>query len=306
MANKYVIGFLVLVVLVGSVYIMFPNKIRIDIQETRTQYKLFSNNSYKLVASEYTYLYNGSKKLLAEGRKVTWRNDSGIINMFRSVAFKNSNIIETYVFDLKNQDIELIPVSHSIECFNCKGLILQFEYKDLVDYEGITKDIISPFSWGKMKLTWQDGAYFSKIYQQVGKDKIIIKYKVKSDYEVFDIRLFDPITLGTVLLDGLNQSRTYEYETTANISANVSSGVTYIDILDDTGRYINQSNQFNYTINLLRINKFSDGNLNKTISSGSSDTISIDNRTELYNATFNITGISIGGNFPQNVGILIN
>ena len=305
--TKYFIGFLVLVVLSASFYILLPEKVRLDIEATRTKFSIFENNKFILMATEYVYLYDGSKKMLANNREIKWYNNSlGMIEITRLAQYKdNISTFETYSFDSRISDIELIPVSHETICFNCVGKILHFEYRD-INYSGETKDITSPFSFGKMKLTWQDGAYFSKVYQQLASDKIIIKYKPKANYEAFNVRLFDPPTLGTVLLNGVNSSRTYEYQTTANISANVSSGATYIDILDDTGRYINQSNQFNYTINLLRINKFSDGNLNKTISSGSFDTISIDNRAELYNATFNITGISIGGNYPQNVGILIN
>lgn len=289
-ANKYIFGFIVLVVLVSSVFFLLPEKIRIDIQETRTQYKLYDNGSYKLVATEYTYLYDGTKKMLANYREIKWINDSGIIDITRLANYKdNISTFETYTFDSAISDIELVPVSHEVICVNCVGKILHFEYRDLT-YEGITQDIVSPFIFGKMKLTWQSGSYFSKVYQQVLSDKLIIKYKPKTNYEIFNIRLFDPPTVGTVLLDGLNQSRTYEYETTVNISANVSSGATYIDILDDTNRYINQSNWFNYTINLLRINKFSDGNTVKSISSGSEGDIDIDNRTELYSAKFNISG----------------
>ena len=44
-----------------------------------------------------------------------------------------------------------------------------------------------------MKVTFQDGSYRSKVYQQkYAADKIIIRYRINSDYECFDVRLFDP------------------------------------------------------------------------------------------------------------------
>jgi len=201
-----------------------------------------------------------------------------------------------YIYNKNNVKIDFSPQIKSYE------LYVQYYNKwKLIDFTNKTKLVPSAayvFSFPR---------YSTRKFKLVGhkepSENIKWGFGVSSKY-------LDPLWYGSgfqLNLDGLNQSRNYEYETTANITANVSNGgVTYIDILDDTGRYINQSNQFNYTINLLRINKFSDGNLNKTISSGSFDTISIDNRTELYNSTFNITGISIGGNYPQNVGILIN
>ena len=96
-------------------------------------------------------------------------------------------------------------------------------------------------------------------------------------------------------LDGINESRTYEYETIANLTTDGS----YIDILDDTGRYRNQFSPFNYTIDILRINQFNDTNTSKNVSSGSQASITIDNRTDLYNATFNLTGFTN----PRNVTI---
>ena len=102
-----------------------------------------------------------------------------------------------------------------------------------------------------------------------------------------DINTF---TSGTTFskLNGLEANRTYEYETTVAITTNLG----YIDVEDDTNRYINQSSPLDYLIDILRINEFNDSTESKNISSGSNATISIDNRTDLYNASFNITGFN--------------
>lgn len=104
-------------------------------------------------------------------------------------------------------------------------------------------------------------------------------------------------------LDGLAKNRTYEYETTANISTNSP----YIDILDDTGRYIDYESVFNYPIDKLRINKFNRTNESVNISSGDRINVTIDNRTDLYNASVSLTGFSNPKNLTINVsGEIIN
>ncbi len=66
----------------------------------------------------------------------------------------------------------------------------------------------------------------------------------------------------TIRLDGLNESRVYEYETTVLITSNVGE----INILDGTNRYLDIMPPFNYTLDLLRLNRFSDGSTSKNSS----------------------------------------
>ena len=241
MAIKQWIGVLILILLTSSIAILLPDRVRVDVTKTRTSYRVFENGEFKLATMEYVNLFDGSAKMRAKSRELYYSNTSGIITINREANYKeNISTFETYKFDSNKPDVELVPISHEIICINCVGKILHFEYRDIL-YTGETKDITSPFSFGhSMKLEWQDGYDWAKVYQQkVASDKIIIRYKPTKSYEVFNVRLFDPPSYWTLLLDGVNESRYYEYETTANITANVSStGYTYIDILDDTNRYI--------------------------------------------------------------------
>ena len=44
-----------------------------------------------------------------------------------------------------------------------------------------------------MKLVFQDNYYRAKVYQnKVAADKIIVRYRIDSNYQCFDVRLFDP------------------------------------------------------------------------------------------------------------------
>ncbi len=108
------------------------------------------------------------------------------------------------------------------------------------------------------------------------------------------------ITLEAVFLklNGLEKNRTYEYETTVNISTNFE----FLDIIDNTNRFINVTSgliEYNYTLNVLRTNNFNDTNTSRNINSGSVSYIRIANRTDVYNATINITG----SNNPSNLSI---
>ena len=121
-------------------------------------------------------------------------------------------------------------------------------------------------------------------------------------HSVYNLTIGVTLVTNFTRLDGVNENRTYEFETTARVTSTLS----YIDILDDTGRYRNESSPLDYLLNILRINEFSNTSTEITIASGSSETIAIDNRTDLYNASLNLTGSS-SRNITLNVsGEIIN
>jgi len=176
---------------------MLPDQIRIDVKNTKTTYRVYEDNSWVLAATEYVNLFDGTAKMRAKSRDVSYTEDSGTIEILRIVNYKDAIITrEKYVFDSSTDDITLVPILHETICINCVGKILQFEYRDIL-YDGETVDITSPFSFGhNMKLTWQDGTYRNKVYQQIVNDKIILRYRPESDFEIFNTRLFDPPNLG--------------------------------------------------------------------------------------------------------------
>jgi len=94
-----------------------------------------------------------------------------------------------------------------------------------------------------------------------------------------------------ITFDGLEENRTYEYETTASILA---SDFALITIHDWTSRYINVSSPLNYLIDILRV-----GWESVNVSSGSSFNLTIDNRSDLHKAEFNLTGFDE----PQNISL---
>ena len=216
MGIKINIGVLLLVILSASIYILLPGQIRIDVQNTKTLYSVYEDGKLVLAAKEFVNLFDGTAKMRANFREVSQSVDSGMITISRIANYKDGiRIEEKYVFDSRISDVEQVPISHETVCINCVGKILQFEYRNIL-YTGPTKDITSPFSFGhRMKLTWQEGTYRSKVYQQLAVDKIILRYRPTEDYQVFNTRLFDPPNLGDA---GINITIVFPVNNTAYVA----------------------------------------------------------------------------------------
>ena len=198
MAKKtWISVFLLFVVLSASFYFILPDKVRIDIEKTKTEYSVYENGTFILAATERVHLYDGTTKMRAKsgGRKLRNYSVGNMVYVERTVNWKdNITTIQTYGFDPNVSDVEQFPISNEFQCINCEGKIVHYEIRDIL-YEGETKIIESPFSFGhNMQIEWEDGAYFSKVYQQKSVDKIIIKYKPQDNDETYSVRLFDPWT----------------------------------------------------------------------------------------------------------------
>jgi len=311
MVKKYAYGFLILVVLMSSIYLLLPDQIRIDIEKTRSQYKVYEDNSWVLAATEYINLFDGNKKMRAKDRSLEWSESEGIITAIRIANYKDSiSTKETYVFDSGISSVELVPLSHETECVNCVGKILQFEVRNIL-YDGQTKDISSPFSFGhSMKLTWQDGAYRAKVYQQkVASDKIIIRYRPTNNYQVFLTRLFDPPSssdagINVTILFPVNNTFLVVNNLDLNWTVNITANTSFYSL--DGGA--NNSDIFvsGASVNITFRN-LTEGNHNITIyvndSSGNlaqSDLINFSTRPPLnVSLNTNLTGLSYNINWSK-------
>lgn len=209
MAKKYWIGFLVLVILTSSIYIMLPGNVRIDVQKTRTIFYVWENESWVLSGIEYVNLFDGSAKMRAKSRNINYSTEGNITNIVRIANYKNNiSTKETYTFDGSTKDVELFPINHEIIVYNATRegpeYILQYEVQKLL-YTGETVwDISSPQSFGHMmKVEWEEGNYYSRIYKYKDKDegKLTVKYRIDSNHFIKDVRLFDPVPIPNVIFD---------------------------------------------------------------------------------------------------------
>ncbi len=187
-------SFLILIILLYSVYIFMPEKVKMVVGKTNTEFYVWEDESWVLGATEYINLFDGTTKMRASSRLIETQIGQVITIIKRTSKWKdNITTISTYSFDSTINNVELFPISHKLECFNCKGKILHFEYRDIL-YMGETRTAYSPESFGhNMKIEWDSNAYYSKVFQQkVASDKLIIRYRPESNYEVFNVRMFDP------------------------------------------------------------------------------------------------------------------
>ena len=196
--NNITIGSLILILLVsGIMYVTFDAggvKLRVD-EDKSTFYVFNENNSrWQVSGREYNKMYDGTKRMYRDASNILleYTNDSSTITIKRTTPFKRGPIvIDTYEFNGNITDVELFPISHTIELINATGYIYQYEVRDL-KYGGLTiKNPISPLNFGmNMKVEWDDQAYWSTVYKS---GILKVRYKPQSDYEVYSVRLFDPI-----------------------------------------------------------------------------------------------------------------
>ncbi len=238
---------LVLVVLSTSFYILLPEKIRIDFQKTKTVFSIYNNDTGKFVISgiEYSRIFDGTKLMRANFRNISYSINEKTTEWYRIARFKQDIIVEDFVvFDNDVTDVENVPVSHKVCITNAENKIFEYLITN-IEYNGLTKEITSPFTFGKnMKVTFQDGYYRAKVYQQkVASDKIIVRYRVTSDYECFDIRLFDPIEL-SVSVTPIEKCHTEYYNVIEDVMGEVTKtrSVSLTEI-----HYINETHCANLT-----------------------------------------------------------
>jgi len=200
--KKYILSAaLVLVILSASLYFVLSDEYRIDIKNTYTSFKVYENGSWELAGEERSLLYDGTTKMRAiNGRKVNFTIEDNLTTAYRYAYFKNNiTVIDKYVFNSSTDDVELFPVSHEITVLNAereRHYILVYEVSKLEYFGETTKDLGSAHEFGhNMKVEWEDGNYYERIYKYKDKNegKLEIKYRIDSNNFTKKVRLFDPI-----------------------------------------------------------------------------------------------------------------
>jgi len=196
MANKYLIGFLTVVILAASIYVMLPGQVRIDVGKTATEFRVWEDNSWVLSGTERTIIMDGSKIMRAKNRSVESFIDGNITKIIRTANFKDGIVaIDTYTFDGSTDDVTLFPVEHSVDIINANGKIFYYEVKNLLYTGKTTIPVYSPMEFGhNMKIEWSKGNYYSKIfkYKYLNEGKLMVRYRIDSDSFSAETRLFDP------------------------------------------------------------------------------------------------------------------
>jgi len=194
--NKITIGVLTLLLLSGIVIITFQNDLRIRVDNDKsTFYTKNDNNRWVVAGREYNSLFDGSSKMNRVSKSIvvdTQINEetNEVVVTRHTEYIRGPTVIDTYLFNSEITSIEMFPISHTVEVIGGKDFFYRYEVRDLV-YDGPTNyKATSPASFGRnMKVTWQDGYNWAHIYKA---GILKAQYKIESDYEVFEVRLFDP------------------------------------------------------------------------------------------------------------------
>ena len=115
-----------------------------------------------------------------------------------------ASIIDKYLYDGSIDDIELFPIEHNIEVFNAEDLYYRYTVDRLAD-TGVKRKLTgeTELSFGmNMNVELQEGYRWAWIGWPYGSDSLSAQYKITSDYEVYNVRLFDPIVKWNWTIEG--------------------------------------------------------------------------------------------------------
>jgi hypothetical protein len=296
MADKklFIIGTIILTIFATIYYVELPSKVKLRFTTDYAELYVNLTGSWELGGKEiYPKLYNGTKLVTRTGKSISYFIDDNIVYYYRTTNYSSgSQILETYVIDGNLSDVENIPLQHKIEIKNANGLIYQYEVQKL-SYDGITKNIDgTSYSFDKnIVVEWNEGAYYKKITKSLTDTKLIVKYRITNSDTILYNRLFDPVYNYSVTLyfDGVSANRSYEYQTTANITSSINATCAGCNV---TIICIDCPKETNYTFNNSGFYKFSllqNNNFTAGIIMNSTASFNQDNRTDLINASVNVT-----------------
>lgn len=286
---------LFLVVLTGTLYITMPENVRIDFSETKTVFKIWENEKFVTSGTEYTRIFDGSTLMRAKERSLNYSIIDNITQVKRVAVFKDNIIVaDTYLFDNNAKDVKDVPVNHEICFVNAKDKIFEYLVQDIT-YEGETKEITSPFSFGKrMNVDFQEGYYSAKVVNnKIASDKIVIRYKVNDDFKCFDIRLFDPP------LNTTNTNNTIVWNHTA-------SNVTWEEFAYTLpGWFSYYWTEYNVThsgkYSIYNTGNTTNVSVNFDLDKGTGYTFYMKRNSGNWTALANISSMSVGTNQTQNL-----
>lgn len=222
--TKIIVGFLTVLILVGGiVYISLPSvQLRVDEDKSTFYVKLINENGepygrWLVSGREYNRLFDGTTLQYRDKSTITVEtfinDDTDEVTIVRTTGYQNgAQIIDTYKFDGNINDVELFPISHTIEIFNAKDMFYRYtldDLKDTGDRRKLTDETELSFGYN-MKVELEPDYRWAWIGWPYGSDSMSAQYDIKSDYEVFNIRFYDPVSI-TLSING-DSTKTWRIE----------------------------------------------------------------------------------------------
>ena len=234
--KKYILGSIAIILALSFVIISMPGigvKMRVDEDKTTFYVKLLDDagipyGRYLVSGREYNRLFSGNTLQYRDKSTInintTIDNATNSTTIIRSTGYQNGAIIkDTYEFDGGTTDVELFPVSHKVEVINGSGLFYRYTVDELKD-TGEKRKLIDEYeiSFGmRMKVELDEGYNWAWIGWPYGSDSLSAQYKIETDYEVFNVRLSDPLISSNLLYDDFNDD---SYNTTLWETLQIGSG----------------------------------------------------------------------------------
>ena len=324
--KKLIVGFLVLLITSSIIYIALQGEgVKLRVDKDKTTLYVFEDSRWKIGGREYNKLFDGTRRLYRDVSNVkiyTHINETtNTTTIIRETPYKRGPFIrDTYYFKGDVKDKKLFPIYHKVEVYNASGLFYRYEVRDLV-YSGPTYKLngSTHLRFGRnVDVTLNPGYRWARVYKS---GIVKAQYDVKSDYEVFYVKLFDPdSTTTTLYLDGVSADRYYEHGTIAVLKANVTNSTgdlvnsTICLDIDQVGygdNYVcdNGTVEYNLTANAI-LGEFNDSTTAKNLTYTNAPEnqtfyIRLNKYDEVQSAYINITGFQ-NPDWPLNIKIYVN
>lgn len=241
--TNILVGFILVTLLIGSgiVYLQLTDQVKIRVDKDQTTFYV-PHESYSwmwtVAGREQNRLFDGSSIMNRQTSGITVEttidNQTNEVWIVRNTPYQRGPVVrDTYYFQGNIEDKELFPVSHKIEIFNASGYYYRYTADDLTDTGAKRKlDGETELSFGKnMDLDLQSGYRWAWVGWPYGSDSLSAQYDLDSDYEVFNIRLFDPPeNINVTLLNPANGLIQEFNAVTFNATANETSGSSLINM----------------------------------------------------------------------------
>ena len=216
--KKWIIGFLVVLISSTAIIVTLNQenvRFRVDKYKS-TFYVVNDANRWIVSGREYNRLFSGTSSVYRAVSKISLTEyvEDEFFYIVRETPYKRGPIIrDTYKFSGSINDKELFPISHKIEIFNGTGFFYRYSVDELKD-TGVKRKLTGELELNfglKMKVTLHPDYRWAWIGYPYGGDSLSAQYDIKTDYEVFNVRLFDPeiVTYNATGINTTNEGDIY-------------------------------------------------------------------------------------------------
>jgi len=201
MVKKEIIGVLSLFLLVaGIVYISFNGAVQIRIDNDKAVFYV-NESRWVISAVQEDRLFAGTNIVNRVKSSIVRGNYEyeGLHVEYRNTDYSNGEkIIHTWKFDPTIKNVEDFPIKEEICIVNADGKYYRYSLKQLYE-PGPKRKLVTETSasFGRnMKVTFEPDYSWAWVGWPYGEESFAVQYKIDSDYECFDIRVFDPEPAG--------------------------------------------------------------------------------------------------------------